>query len=57
MEGTDKICFNWIRANLNIYFERTRMAFELILSIMNVLVAERDANKFQKANMHIAINE
>jgi len=57
MEGTDTICFNWKCANLNIYYDRTRMAFEPILSLLNVLVAERDSNKIQKADMHIAINE
>jgi len=56
MEGRDTICLNWESANLNIYYDLTRMAFEPILLLINVLVAERDANKIQKADMHIAIN-
>jgi len=35
IEGTDTICFNWKSANFNIYYDRTRMVFEPILSLMN----------------------
>ena len=57
IDGRERVYFDWKKANLNLYYDRTRVAFEPIWTSITALAQNDSKNNIQKDIIHTAIND